>query len=336
MKKKSSKKRKNKSSFSFSKLIIFILLSIIFMLSGFIGGYILSEKKTQKELKKYQNSLQTLQQKINTLSKELKKQNKQSENNNKSFTQSSEILDLLNAPKPKTILPPKNNFSNLKISSKKPKLVIIIDDVAFKYEINLIKKIPYHITPSFFPPTKRHPFTPNYAKEFTDYMIHVPMQAFHYAHPEADTMDVNWSYTQIKNRIDYLKKIFPRAKFINNHTGSKFTSNLEAMYKLFKALKKDHLGFVDSRTTALSKAAIADKTYKIPFFSRNIFLDDIENENYIKNQLKKAIDIAKKRGYAIAIGHPHKITLETLKNSKKLLNQVDVIYIDELAKYAKN
>ena len=332
--KRKTKKTKKKSSVSFFKITIFFLSMLVFILSGFIGGYLLHEKKTQKEIKKYQNTLQILQNKIDTLSKEIKK-NKLPQNTTP--PQNTEIIDYLESKKhTKTIIPPLPTPKKQLSKTNKPKLVIIIDDVAFKYEVNLIKQIPYHITPSFFPPTKNHPYTTIYAKEFPDYMIHVPMQAFHFAHPEPKTLLVTSSYETIKKRIDTLKKDFPRAKFINNHTGSKFTSNFSAMKRLFEVLKEDHLGFVDSKTTALSKGYEVDKIYKIPFFSRNIFLDDKENPQYIRNQLKKAIEIAKKRGYAIAIGHPHKITLLTIKNSKNLLKQVDVVYIDELAKDEKN
>ncbi len=331
MKKKRSSSKKKKTKFSFYKLIILILSVSIFLLIGFIGGYILNENKSQTKIKQYQNTLKILEQKVNKLSKELKKTNQYSK---KHLIQNSEILDLLNSPQ--KIKKSTQIIKNTKMKINKPKLVIIIDDMAFKYEVNLLKQIPYHITPSFFPVTKRHPFTPLYAKEFPDYMVHVPMQAFNYAHPEPNTLQTNSSFETIQNRINIIKKEFPRAKFINNHTGSKFTSNFSAMSKLFEVLKEDNLGFVDSMTTRFSKSEEVDKIYKIPLFKRDIFLDDKENPDYIRNQLKKAIEIAKRRGYAIAIGHPHKITLETLKNSKDLLNQVDVIYIDELAKYAKN
>jgi len=331
MKKKHSKTKKKKS-FSFSKFIIFTLLILIFILSGFIAGYILSETKTQKEIKKYQNTLVILQQKINTLSKEIKTLPLNHINKSKTSTvQSSEILDFLNSQKPKkNIKQTKNNNSAKLFSYKKPKLVIILDDVSFNYQVKAIKSIPLNITPSFFPPTKVHPYTPVYAKEFKVYMVHVPMQAVNYPHPEPDTMDINWSYIQIKNRINQIKKWFPNAKFINNHTGSKFTANLKEMKKLFKVLKEDDLGFVDSKTTRYSKAKDAEKIYKIPFYSRDIFLDDRQNIKYIQNQLKKAVEIAKKRGYAIAIGHPHSTTIQALKESQNILKNVDVITINRL------
>ena len=336
---KTKKIKKTKSKISIYKTVVFLLLFIIIALSGFITGYLVNEQQSSKEIKKYKNNLTLLEHKINTISKELnnKKIPKKKISFNLIKPRNSEIEDLLSVTKNKQI---NNQATALKENkpitrkskriNKKPKLVIIIDDVSFGYETKLIKQIPFHITPSFFPPTKRHPFTPLYAKTFPDYMVHVPMQAMHYPHPEPHTLKVTDSYSTIQKRINIIKQEFPRAHFINNHTGSKFTANLQAMNKLFMILKKEHLGFVDSRTTPYTKASIVDKIYHIPMYSRNIFLDDKENSKYIKNQLRKAVRIAEKKGYAIAIGHPHKVTLMTLKNAGNILKNVKVVYIDEL------
>ena len=316
------------------KTVAFSLVGIILLLSGFILGYVANKTESKKEITSCKNNIFLLQEKIEKLKKELSKSNEEKEIK----VVNSEIIDYLQSTKQKkqTTQPLSTHPHKSIQKNKKPKLVIIIDDVAFKYQVSLIKQIPFHITPSFFPPNKIHPKTYIYAKEFKSYMVHVPMQAFHFQKPEPNTLEINNSLKSIENRISLIKEEFPNAHFINNHTGSKFTSNYEAMKKLFKALKENNLGFVDSKTTHLIQSYNVNKIYHIPLFSRNIFLDNKEDKKYILNQLKKAIEIAKKRGYAIAIGHPHKITLETLKNAKNLLTQVDVIYIDELAKYAKN
>ena len=316
------------------KTIAFSLVTLILLLSGFILGYVANQTESKKEITSCKNNIFLLQKKIERLKNELAKSNEEKEIK----VTNSEILDYLqSSTKQKTEITKKPTTPHPPIKKiKKPKLVIIIDDVAFKYQVNLIKQIPFHITPSFFPPNKIHPKTYFYAKEFKYYMVHLPMQAFHFPKPELNTLEINDSLKTIENRIKLIKKEFPNAHFINNHTGSKFTSNYEAMKKLFKVLKENNLGFVDSKTTHLTQSYNVNKLYHLPLFSRNIFLDNKENKKYILNQLKKAIQIAKKRGYAIAIGHPHKITLETLKNAKNLLTQVDVIYIDELSEYAKN
>jgi hypothetical protein len=328
-KKKTSSKKKKTDSFKYYKITIYLLILIIVALSAFITADLLLKKHVAKIIQKQQLTIAALTQKINRLEKQMQK-TKQTPKPISS--ESNDYMQAIKNKKPQSVLAFQKPKIKTPLNSKKPKLVIIIDDVAFKYEVNMIKSIPLHITPSFFPPTKAHPFTPYYANEFSHYMVHLPLQALHYAHPEPNTLDINATYAQIKKRIDDIKAWFPRAKFINNHTGSKFTANYHAMLLLFKALKADHFGFVDSMTTPYTKSLLVDKIYKIPLYRRNIFLDDEENAKYIQNQLKKAIAYAKKHGYAIAIGHPHPITLKTLKNSLNMLKGVQVVYIDELGK----
>jgi polysaccharide deacetylase 2 family uncharacterized protein YibQ len=320
-KKTSSKTKKNNKL----KYLIFGLILIIFSLSFFITGVLIGQNSVKHNIEKKDNLIANLEKKINKLSKELNKK----EISNHTYNLPSEIEDYEEATKHHHKKEISSNNTPV-IKTNKPKLVIILDDVSFGYQVKAIKKLPFKATPSFFPPTKIHPNTPIYAKEFKDYMVHVPMQALHFSHPEPDTINVDWSYTQIKNRIIQIKNWFPNAKFINNHTGSKFTANLQSMNYLFKVLKKENLGFVDSRTTPYSKAEIVEKIYHIPFFERNIFLDNKQNIKYIQNQLKKAVTLAQKRGYAIAIGHPHQATIEALKESKNILQNVDVISINEL------
>ena len=329
---KTKKKKSTKKNRNFSKYIIYFLIIIILSLIAFIIGTVYTQKEYEKKIQNTQNELKILKQKI----EKLKSQDKTHLLPEYYTNIPSEIADY----KKSIILPPKeeqniteNKTTPLKHTAqkiKKPKLVIIIDDVSFKWQVNKIKTIPCKVTPSFFPPSKRHPNTPIYAKTFPHYMIHLPLEAIHFDKPEPNTLNSKDSYQTILKRIEYVKNLFPKAKFINNHTGSTFTSNKEAMIKLFRALKNENLGFVDSKTTPYSKSKEATQIYNIPLFSRDIFLDNKADPKYIQNQLKKAIKIAKKRGYAIAIGHPHPATLITLKNSKELLKDVEVVYIDEL------
>jgi polysaccharide deacetylase 2 family uncharacterized protein YibQ len=321
------KRKKNFSNTNKLKYLIFGLILIIFSLSFFITGVIIGQNSVKSTIEKKEDLISKLENKINKLSNELK--NKSSQKiTNYSYNLPSEIEDYKEANKNsnKIIKPPLQS----PIKTNKPKLVIILDDVSFSYQVKAIKSIPFKITPSFFPPTKVHPNTPIYAKEFKDYMVHLPMQALNFSHPEPDTMNIDWTYAQIKQRINQIKKWFPDAKFVNNHTGSKFTANLQSMNYLFRALQEENLGFVDSKTTPYSKSKIVEKIYHIPFFERNVFLDNKQNINYIQNQLKKAVKIAQKRGYAIAIGHPHSATIEALRESKEILKNVDVITINKL------
>jgi len=219
---------------------------------------------------------------------------------------------------------------------KLPQLIIIMDDISFPREVKELKKLHrlgLKIIPSFLPPTIRHPLSAQLAEKFSHYMIHLPLEADDFISPEEDTLRISDSYSKIHNRIWRLHLLYPRAKFVNNHTGSTFTSNLEAMKKLFRALKFYNLGFIDSRTTSTTKGPIARKIYKIPYFSRNVFLDNFPDFKKMRGQLRRAISIARSEGYAVVICHPFPITFQFFeKNYHWLLHQVKIVYPSDLLK----
>ena len=267
------------------KKIINILAFISIGLLFFAAGIFISYNKYNNEFKNSKQEIKKLKEKIKNLQETIKKQQSFLEKN----TLPSEALDYACS-----IIPKQNKSTTTKKKEKvklkhKPQLVIIIDDMAFKNEVKLLKSIPLHITPSFFPPTSIHPNTPKYAKEFKHYMIHMPMEAIHFNRSEENTLETNDSYEKILGTLIAVKSLFPNVKFINNHTGSKFTSNKEAMKKLFKALKSLNINFVDSKTTPYSVSKIVDKEFNLTLYERNIFLDNIRNVKYIKKQLKKQL-----------------------------------------------
>jgi polysaccharide deacetylase 2 family uncharacterized protein YibQ len=211
-----------------------------------------------------------------------------------------------------------------------PKLAIIIDDVSFKIQVDKIQDIGYPITMAFLPPTSRHKNSAKIANNIPFYMIHFPLEAQTFKFAEDKTLKINDSYQTMLQRVQELHILYPKATYTNNHTGSKFTSNTKAMNNLMKALKKYDFTFVDSRTTAKSVAKKTAFDHNVPFLTRNIFLDNKQDKSYIQGQLMKAINIAKKEGSAIAICHPRNITLKTLKESKHLLKDVQMVLINQL------
>lgn len=211
-----------------------------------------------------------------------------------------------------------------------PKLAIIIDDVTTSYQVKTLSNLGYKVNISFLPPTQGHPNSARVARDLENYMIHLPLQASSFKYEEEDTLYTTDSFETIKERVQYLKRLYPKARYINNHTGSKFTADQEAMDKLFLVLKQENLTFVDSKTTPHSVAQISAKKYGKRILTRNIFLDNYKDKKYITNQLQKAIDFAKKYGSAIAIGHPYRATFETLKESHPMFEGIELVYIDQL------
>ena len=211
------------------------------------------------------------------------------------------------------------------------KLVIIIDDVATFEHASMVKSIGLKITPSIFPATKTHPDTPNIARTFEFYMIHLPMQAKHFDSPEIGTLTINESFESMHEKIKKIRRDFPRAKYTNNHTGSRFTSDYDAMDKAYRALIEQGFIFVDSKTIAQTAVARAAKKYNQPYISRDIFLDDDPSASAVRRELVAAVNLAKKRGYAIAIGHPKKNTIAVIKASKNnILKDVEVVYLKDI------
>lgn len=213
----------------------------------------------------------------------------------------------------------------------KPRLVIIIDDVAYKHQADAIKAVNLKLTPSFFPATSAHPETPVLARRFSFYMIHLPMQALGgFKGAEIGTLTVDDNYEKIAKKLQSIKRDFPNLKYINNHTGSRFTSDAAAMDRMMRAVRDENLIFVDSKTTSPTKVYGAAKKYSMPYIARDVFLDHDGSKAAVRKQLKYAVELAKKRSYAIAIGHPHKNTLEVLQESAKLLQEVEVVYLKDL------
>ena len=211
------------------------------------------------------------------------------------------------------------------------KLVLIIDDVATFEHASMVKSIGLNITPSIFPATKTHPDTPNIARTFEFYMIHLPMQAKHFDSPEIGTLTINESFESMHEKIKKIRRDFPRAKYTNNHTGSRFTSDYDAMDKAYRALIEQGFIFVDSKTIAQTAVARAAKKYNQPYISRDIFLDDDPSASAVRRELVAAVNLAKKRGYAIAIGHPKKNTIAVIKASKNnILKDVEVVYLKDI------
>ncbi len=226
----------------------------------------------------------------------------------------------------------KKSYSKKNIQKKRKVaiLVIIIDDIKSKKELNFLHSLPFKVTPSIFPPNNMNMYTPRLAKNLKHYMIHLPLQSnSKIMNKMYKTLFVYDNNKKIESRIKRLRKLFPNAKYINNHTGSIFTANYKKSKVLIKAIKKEGFTFIDSRTTKYSKIKQIDKELNLRYIKNDFFIDNKLDANYTLKKLKKAISLAKKRGYAIVIGHPHPTTFKALKRLNLYLKNIKTVYIDE-------
>ena len=217
-------------------------------------------------------------------------------------------------------------------AGSRAKLAIIIDDVGTGEQAQKIAALPVRVTPSIFPPEYQRKDTRSLARGFEHYAIHLPMEASS-AKNNSATLRASDSYEKLNGVIAKLRADFPNAKFINNHTGSKFTADERAMQNLLRAMNEHGFLFIDSRTSPATKAKAAMNGLGMRYVYRDVFLDNQNSVAAVRKKLREAVTLAKKQGYAIAIGHPKSSTLRALANSADILGEVDLVYLDEIYEY---
>ncbi len=215
--------------------------------------------------------------------------------------------------------------------SNRAKLVIIMDDIAHKYELNRLKSLGLKVTPSIFPPSKMNMHSNLLAKDLKHFMVHLPLQSNSKAlNKMHKTLLVTSSNKVIKDRVLEIKRLFPNVKFLNNHTGSVFSQNYKKSKALYSALLSSGILFLDSRTTKYTKFKKIAKEFNQRYYKCDHFIDNKVSTQAILKEIKRGIAIAKSKGYAVLIGHPHQQTFKALNLAKKYLKSVNLIYIDEL------
>ena len=217
-------------------------------------------------------------------------------------------------------------------AGSRAKLAIIIDDVGTGEQAQKIAALPVRVTPSIFPPEYQRKDTRSLARGFEHYAIHLPMEASS-AKNNSATLRTSDNYEKLNGVIAKLRADFPNAKFINNHTGSKFTADERAMQNLLRAMNEHGFLFIDSRTSPATKAKAAMNGLGMRYVHRDVFLDNQNSVAAVRKKLREAVTLAKKQGYAIAIGHPKSSTLRALANSADILDEVDLVYLDEIYEY---
>ena len=217
-------------------------------------------------------------------------------------------------------------------AGSRAKLAIIIDDVGTDEQAQKLIALPVRVTPSIFPPEYQRKDTRSLARGFEHYAIHLPMEASS-AKNNSATLRASDNYEKLRGVIAKLRADFPNAKFINNHTGSKFTADERAMQNLLRAMNEHGFLFIDSRTSPATKAKAAMKGLGMRYVHRDVFLDNQNSVAAVRKKLREAVTLAKKQGYAIAIGHPKSSTLRALANSADILSEVDLVYLDEIYEY---
>ena len=212
--------------------------------------------------------------------------------------------------------------------SRLPKIAIIIDDAGLnktmtKYAINL----PGPLTISFMSYASRLEQQVNLAKKAGHEVIaHIPMEPFNSSlNPGPRFLSTRHSDKQILKNFRWSLSKVPGIVGVNNHMGSRFTSDQRGMQIVMSELKRQGLLFLDSRTSIDTIGVKLAKKFGVPHAARNIFLDHDPSIKAIKRQLAALTKFATKTGYGIALGHPRKTTIEALSQWLPVLPEHGVL-----------
>ena len=196
------------------------------------------------------------------------------------------------------------------------RLAIIIDDVGNDYlAAEEVLELPPEVTVSVLPRLHNSARIARRAhRQGREVMLHQPMQALQpkplgpggltLAHTRADLASV---------LRDNLASV-PHAAGVNNHMGSLLTAEADCMRHFMAVLKQQgDMYFVDSRTHDFTHAEATARESGLRTARRDVFIDHVRDPAAIRAQLLHAADLARKRGSAIAIGHPYPETLAALR-----------------------
>jgi polysaccharide deacetylase 2 family uncharacterized protein YibQ len=198
----------------------------------------------------------------------------------------------------------------------RPMIAIVLDDVgATPGDVPGALKLPGPITLSIMTyATNAAKIAAEAHRGGHEIMVHVPMEPINRdADPGPNALLVNLSAAEIARRLDWGLAQFTGYVGINNHMGSKFTQNAPGMRVVLEQLKARGLLFLDSRTIGNSVGDSLAAELGVTHLQRDVFLDDVIDEAGIMRQLAHTEAVARKHGVAIAIGHPHRDTVEALR-----------------------
>ena len=217
-----------------------------------------------------------------------------------------------------------------------PRIAIIIDDLGYQLVAGeRAIALPGPVACAILPGAPRARYLANVANaQGKEVLLHLPMQAVGpETSVEATRMTLDMSRSSFAATFDAAFDSVPHAIGINNHRGSLLTRHPGHMQWLMEELlQHDGLFFVDSFTTAESVALQIASELGVHATRRDVFLDPDKTSLTLQREFERLKSVARKRGSAIAIGHPYESTLALLERELPRLAQqgFDLVPVSEL------
>jgi len=203
-----------------------------------------------------------------------------------------------------------------KESGEAPIIAVVIDDLGHSEgEFSRVMALGEGITLAFLPYTAR---VAEYAQRARakgfKILVHMPMEPTDSsADPGPNALLTGIGDSELMRRLSHNLSRLAGYVGINNHMGSKFSQNRRAMSLVLNELEARGLLYLDSVTVSSTIGARLAEASRMPYASRDVFLDNLAEQGFIEGQLRAVEKVARQTGRAVAIGHPYDETLEVLR-----------------------
>lgn len=219
-----------------------------------------------------------------------------------------------------------------------PKVAIIIDDLGYNEEIAMaFLDLPIEVTYSFLPFA---PYTKKLARlahrRGKTVFLHLPLEPKDKnKDPGPGAIYLSDSPEVQREKLEKCLEAVPYAVGVNNHMGSAFTEDREAMKRILEELSRRSLIFVDSYTTPNTAVKIAAGELSLKSFSRTVFLDDSVQRMAMTVYLERLGRISKKESVVVAIGHPRWTTFRSMMEYVKSEDGKKQVELVSFGKYTR-
>ena len=228
------------------------------------------------------------------------------------------------APKTATAPPPDEKALPPVSPRKRGKgaIVLIIDDLGFDGQpLDRVMKLDPNVNMAILPNgTRAAEFAERLNARGFEILCHLPMEPKGRETPGRNAIMTSMTDEEIARMTLENFEAVPHARGVNNHMGSRATTDRRVMAGVLGALPRG-VYFIDSRTTGASVAADVARELSVPTATRHVFLDDLATEAAVRRQLENLVDAARERGVAVGIGHPYPVTLRVLAEEIPELKQ---------------
>lgn len=215
-----------------------------------------------------------------------------------------------------------------KPQTPKNKVAIIVDDTGYSLEaVQEICALPHPMTIAVLPYS---PLARDVAwlarRNNVEVMLHLPLESVNNTENNSRIPGLILSTMMEGEILEALEESLlevPHAAGVNNHMGSKATTDRRLMGIILQELKEKGLYFVDSLTSGQSIAFELAQEKGLKSAYRHVFLDTVNDEAHIKGQLIELLTTAREKGMAVGICHPLETTLKVLRENLNLLVEYD-------------